>query len=137
MDIQDALRKRLEDRLADEPHVAGKADQIDLSSRKCGDYLAVVFLAPSRATFNDERFNSTFSCALQTSSVAPIADHDCDFSIGNRAQTYSIRQRNHVRTATGDQNSDALCRRTVGHLLFVVWKNLIQVMLQVIHIVFH
>ena len=137
MNVEDAATIRVDEFRRQDAHIPRETNQIDLSRRQRRYYFTIVFCARSSPTFDHQRFNSTFSGSFKTDRGRLITDHDRHFGVGNCLVLHSIRQRNHVRTATRDQDSDALWGRIVGHLFFAAGEDLIQVMLQMDHVVFH
>jgi len=105
MNVEDATAIGVNEFRGQHAHITGQANQINLSTPERRYYFTIVFGTRARATLNHERFNSTFPGTFKTGSGALIADHDCDLSIGNCSLTHGVRQRNHVRTAAGNENS--------------------------------
>src|SRR5438132_14131772 len=96
MNVEDAAPVRVDEFRRQDAHIPRETNQIDLSRRQRRYYFTIVFWARSSATFDHQRFNSTFSGSFKTDRGGLITDHDRHFGVGNCLVMHSIRQRNHV-----------------------------------------
>ena len=88
-------------------NVAGQTNQVDASRFERRNNFAVMLLARSALTFDDERFNSSLSSFQKSGGGRLVANHDRDFSVRNRFIAHGVGQRDHIRTTSGDQNGKA------------------------------
>ena len=106
MDIQDALRKRLEDRLADEPHVAGKADERHLAREQKIRHRPIVGIAIGViARVDVNGLDAGIARALQSGRVSAIGDHDRNRRV-DAAGGDGVDDRLEIAAAAGDQNGE-------------------------------
>ena len=96
VNVQDAVTVGFDEIARKKTHVAGQTDNIDTVFSKRGDGLPIVFLTRTSASLNHQRAQPALVRAVQTSSIALVADNQADLSTGDPLIIYSISQRNHV-----------------------------------------
>src|SRR5690242_5517722 len=106
MDVEDARRIGLEQRLADEPHEAGQADEIDAPPPQLVDDRAIVPVAVRVALrIEMERLDAGFARTLQSGGRRTVRDDDgnrrLEAPLANR-----IDDRLQVRSAAGNEHTE-------------------------------
>jgi hypothetical protein len=110
MNVQDALRKRFHKILRQQSHVACEANDINLLVAERGKDTVLMLVSCESPAGNDLGFEITQARRFDTGCVRLVAYDNGDFRIRNYAFLYRICERNHVRSATGDENGDPFHR---------------------------
>src|SRR5437016_5809760 len=110
MNIQNAPAKRIEKFAGQHAHVTCQTNQIDATRLQSLNNFAIVIFATSPAPLDDNSFNSARFCFRQTGGVQLIANDDRNLCVWDSAAAHRIRQRDHIRAATGNKDSEAMVR---------------------------
>ena len=107
VDVEDGVRKRVEERRADKPHVAGQADEPDVARLQLARQRPIVLVArPASAMVDAERLDAGLPRALEPRRVRAVRDDD-----GNRrveaAVANGVDERLKVAAAPRDQDAKA------------------------------
>jgi hypothetical protein len=107
MNIQDALRKTLNEVRRQQAHVAGQTHQIDLVFVQNGNDLAIVrfTLKPSRR--DDLRGNTSRAGTLNSLRAFSIRDDNRDLRIRNSARGNAVRKGFKIRAPPAQQHTYA------------------------------
>ena len=107
MDIEDSVGKRLEQRRPNEAHVAGKANQADISRTQLTSHRTVVLISERRsAMIKADRLDTGPPRAFEARRVRSIGNNDRDCRV-EAPVTSSVDQRLKVAAAPRDQNTQA------------------------------
>src|SRR5215470_484042 len=107
MNIQDALRKRRDEIRRKQAHIAGQTDQVDLGlAQRCG-HLAIIDLALQALRRYYKCGQSASTSAIYSRRALTIAQHQCDFRVGNSPGRYTIRQGLEVRATPTQEHTNA------------------------------
>src|SRR5918996_968665 len=98
VDVEDALRKRVDEKRRQHAHVTCETNQIDAFFAQDGNDLAIVFLTFTSAAFDDKCSEPALFGGAQAFRVGLIADYDHDLCVWDRAVLNRIGERNHVRS---------------------------------------
>jgi hypothetical protein len=101
MDIQNSLRKLLHEPGREQPHVSGKANEIDGVLLQHGNNLAVVLFARFAFGRNHDRTEPTLARSGDSRRVGLVRDDDGDTRIRNAARINAVGNRDEVRSASG------------------------------------
>src|SRR5215213_5271138 len=108
MNIKGAVAESLYKIRGEKAHVAREADQINLMLMKRRDYFTVMLKARASTTLDCEDGESALLREPQARRIRVVTDDDGDTAFGNAPLGDGIRQRQHVRAATRNQNADAM-----------------------------
>src|SRR5882672_9061319 len=106
MNIENASAICFDEFARQHPHVSGQTNQIDLPSLQSRHDFAIVFCTRTAATLDYESFNSKFFGFVETRCVWLVTDYDRDLGVGDPSITRGLCQRGHIRSASGDQDSN-------------------------------
>ena len=107
MNVQDALRKTLDEVWRQQAHITGQADQINLVFPQNGNNLAIVRFALKPARRADLRCDSSRVGALNSLSAFSIGDNNSDVRIWNSARGNALRKSLKIRAASAQQHPNA------------------------------
>src|SRR5215210_1333298 len=107
MNIKYASAKSLYELYREQSHITGQADQINSARAKGSDCFLVMQSARAPAALNEERLKALLCGAQETLCVSLVADDDRDLSFGKPPFADGTGERQHIRAAPGDQDSDA------------------------------
>jgi hypothetical protein len=115
MDVEDRIRKRVEERRADDAHITGQAHQTDIACAQLARQRLVV-VDPGRpaAMADADRLDPRRARALERAGAFDIRDHD-----GNRRVEASVcdrvDERLQVAAAPGDEHAETAINGVGGH----------------------
>src|SRR6185369_12698334 len=119
MNVEYPPSKRLDKTRRQQPHVSGQTNKIHVTlAQSCNDLMLVLFsITPT--TSNHDRFNSTHSREFQPARAGFVTYNDYYLSIRYATVTDRITERQHVRSATGDQDRNSLFQNVTSRLPLV------------------
>ena len=108
MNVEDAVRERFDQRLADKTHESGKTHQTNITRLQLsGKGTIVVLSRRERAMREDDGFNARGTRALEASGIGTVRDHDRD----RRIQTSvcdGVNERLEVRSSSRNQDTQTI-----------------------------
>src|SRR5437868_13497136 len=102
MNVEYRRTKAFDEAWREKAHVACEADQINFVFPQGSDYLSLMLLARAPFAFNRKRSKLSLHCTRESGSVSVIAYDNYDLCAGDATFSNRFRQRQHVRTATGN-----------------------------------
>src|ERR1700722_5645954 len=103
MNIQDALRKTLDEVWRQQAHIAGQADQIHSFFAQNGHNLTVVCFTLKTSRRDDLRWNPSRVSALNSLRAFPVGDNHSDVRVWNAARGNAVRKGFKIRAASAQQ----------------------------------
>jgi hypothetical protein len=104
MDVQYAPAKNFDELRREQAHETGETDEFDAARLQRRDDLAFVFGARASRAFDGERLDAARGGALQALSIGVVAQDERDRRSGHAPALDGLRERNHVRPATGNED---------------------------------
>src|SRR5439155_8047141 len=121
VDVQDAVGKRLEQRMPHEPHEAGKTDQVHVSrAQNVHDRAIVKVAARVVPRIQAERLDAGLARPDQPLRVGSIRDDDGDRGLEATVR-YGVDDRLEIRSAARNQNRDSSSGKGVVPLFRMVF----------------
>ena len=106
VDVENAIRERIDEDRAQQAHESGKADKRDVAVVQFGDERAIVVLTRRVGLVaQHERFDAGGSRVIETRRIGAIRNHDRDRCV-ELSSLDRVDDRLEVRAAAGDQDAE-------------------------------
>ena len=108
MNVQNALRKGLNEARREQAHVASEADELDAMFLERGNDGGIMLCAFAAVGLNGERGEAAFPSSGETGRVGFIRDDDGNFGIRDATRGDAIRDGEEVRAAAREQDAETM-----------------------------
>jgi hypothetical protein len=105
--VEHAAAELFEEARREQTHVAREADQLDAARAQGLGDLALVLLARAPAPLDDRRLYPALARSFEPRRTRLVADDDDDLRARHAPPGHGVGQRDHVRPATRDEDSDS------------------------------
>ncbi len=108
MDVENPPRELLHEPGREQPHVSGKADQINFVLLERRDNLSVMILSRFALGWNHHRIQSASARSGDARCVCIVRDDDANARIDDAARVDAVGDGDEVRAASGEENTEGM-----------------------------